>query len=345
MKKSLFHSDGQFYKANLHGHTTISDGQETPEEIKAIYKGMGYQIIAYTDHDVMIDHSDLNDPDFLALTSFEYEYDGPNPLYLGFDFLPTYHFCLYAPRPDETYYPQANPAYARIGNAANYVQPYYKGNAVHDYNISHVNALIKDAHKHGFLIALNHPKWSVNRYQDYDKLGPVDFMECGNTGCFLSGYINDYTDTVFNDLLMNGHYCFPTATDDGHSKRDYGKAWTMIKADALNYDSILASLRCGDLYASWGPEIKEIAYDPETCTVTVSGSPVRYISMMTERRAAQLAGDGKNLISEADFDIRRYLQDDLAYSPDRERAFIRFVLVDAEGNRAISRAYRLNELV
>ena len=345
MEKSLFHSSGDFYKANLHGHTKVSDGRESVEEVKGIYKSMGYQILAYTDHDVMVDHSDLNDENFLALTSFEYEYTEPNPENISFDFLKTYHFCLYAPRADETYYPQANPDYARIGNAANYVQEYYKGNAPHEFDIEQVNALIEDAHAHGFLIAYNHPYWSINTAKDYEKMGPVDFMECGNTGCFLSGYVNDYTDTVYHEMLMNGHRCFPTATDDGHSLKDYGKAWTMIKADRLDFESVFASMKRGDLYATWGPEIHNILFDPESCTLKVQGSPIRYISMMTERRAAHLAGNGKDLITEACIDLTRYVEETKRYAKEPEKAFVRFVLIDAEGRKAVSRAYGFQELM
>ena len=69
---------GNFYKANLHTHTTCSDGSKTPEQIKEIYKAQGYSVLAYTDHDVMIDHSDLNDEAFLAITSYEVETNAPN---------------------------------------------------------------------------------------------------------------------------------------------------------------------------------------------------------------------------------------------------------------------------
>ena len=32
MKKDLLPSEGQFYKANLHAHTTLSDGHLTPQQ-------------------------------------------------------------------------------------------------------------------------------------------------------------------------------------------------------------------------------------------------------------------------------------------------------------------------
>jgi len=71
MRKYLLPENGNFYKANLHCHSTVSDGVLTPEELKKAYMDKGYSIIAYTDHDIMIDHSDLTDESFLALRSYE----------------------------------------------------------------------------------------------------------------------------------------------------------------------------------------------------------------------------------------------------------------------------------
>ena len=48
--KALFKQDGNWYKGNLHMHTTLSDGKITPEEACDIYCGKGYDFIAMTDH-------------------------------------------------------------------------------------------------------------------------------------------------------------------------------------------------------------------------------------------------------------------------------------------------------
>ena len=74
MKQYLISEKGNFYKANLHCHTTVSDGKLTPEEVKALYKGAGYSVVAFTDHDVFIPHHDLTDESFLALSGFEGEF-------------------------------------------------------------------------------------------------------------------------------------------------------------------------------------------------------------------------------------------------------------------------------
>ena len=49
MKQYLLSETGTFYRANLHCHTTCSDGKTTPEETKEAYKNEGYSIIAFTD--------------------------------------------------------------------------------------------------------------------------------------------------------------------------------------------------------------------------------------------------------------------------------------------------------
>ena len=66
MYVELIPEAGKFYKANLHCHTTISDGKQTPEEVKAFFKSHGYSAVCYTDHEVLVGHEDLCDEDFVA---------------------------------------------------------------------------------------------------------------------------------------------------------------------------------------------------------------------------------------------------------------------------------------
>ena len=67
----LLPQEGTFYKANLHCHSTLSDGRLTPEELKEHYKANGYSVLAYTDHDMFIPHHELTDESFVALAGFE----------------------------------------------------------------------------------------------------------------------------------------------------------------------------------------------------------------------------------------------------------------------------------
>ncbi|MBE6674237.1 MAG: PHP domain-containing protein, partial [Ruminococcaceae bacterium] len=61
MKKYIISPKLNWYRANMHCHTTVSDGSLTPEQVKEEYKKMGYSIVAYTDHEIIREHNDLTD--------------------------------------------------------------------------------------------------------------------------------------------------------------------------------------------------------------------------------------------------------------------------------------------
>jgi histidinol phosphatase-like PHP family hydrolase len=48
-------SGGRWYRGNLHMHTYWSDGRAFPEQAVSIYKGLGYDFIALTEHNVFAD--------------------------------------------------------------------------------------------------------------------------------------------------------------------------------------------------------------------------------------------------------------------------------------------------
>ena len=67
----LLPEKGNFYKANLHCHTVVSDGALTPEQVKEAYQKEGYSIVAFTDHRQYCKHEELNDDRFLSIAAFE----------------------------------------------------------------------------------------------------------------------------------------------------------------------------------------------------------------------------------------------------------------------------------
>ena len=72
----LIKKNAACFKANLHCHSTISDGIMTPEELKEHYKSQGYNILAYTDHEVLVLHNELNDETFLTIPGYEVQIYG-----------------------------------------------------------------------------------------------------------------------------------------------------------------------------------------------------------------------------------------------------------------------------
>ena len=69
MRKYLLPEKGNFYKANLHCHSTWSDGKHTPSELKELYKSRGYSVLAITDHEGLFYHDELNDDEFASVLS------------------------------------------------------------------------------------------------------------------------------------------------------------------------------------------------------------------------------------------------------------------------------------
>lgn len=66
-----FEAEGNWYKGNIHLHTTNSDGALTPEETCKVYREAGYDFVVLTDH-WKITPVPAVPPDFLALSGVEY---------------------------------------------------------------------------------------------------------------------------------------------------------------------------------------------------------------------------------------------------------------------------------
>lgn len=339
MKNYLIPDAGQFYKANLHMHTTISDGKETPEEVKAAYKAAGYSIVAFTDHEVMLDHSDLADEDFLPITSFEKSINAISPA-PGFQNVRTAHLNFFAKNRHALACSVMNPATA-WGNAKNHISDELKKCAYEaNYSVEGLNDVIARANREGFLVALNHPVWSLQNREDYIGLKGLWGIEVYNTGCALVGY----PDTVqpLDDLLGANENVFPLATDDAHSPMDHFGGYVMIKAEKLAYADVMNALERGDFYASTGAEIRSLYLDGKK--LVVDCSPAKSVTVATERRAnLHKTALYAEHITHAEFDLSAYFAG-CAENLTGRMSYIRVVVTGADGGSAYSRAYNLNEL-
>ena len=343
MKHYLIPESGRVYKANLHTHTTCSDGCKTPEEIKEIYKAHGYSVIAYTDHDVMIDHSDLNDEDFLTITSHEVETNGP-AMFGDFGESPCSHLNFYSPIPDQTDYACPNPGYA-WGNARAIAdtQPHYKGDYRRIYSVEGQNDMIAKARAKGYLVSYNHPNWSKQSYPDYIGLEGFTALEVYNTGCAVGGWTLDESDHVLDEFLMAGKRVYPVATDDNHGEHDMCGGWVRFKAESLTYENIFNAYAKGDFYASWGPEIHalyledgvlkmDFPADSHVCRVAVHSA---------SRWAAARYGED---MTHTEVDMKGFFGDMERLRYPDDRGYFRVVVFDDKGRRAVTRGYFLDEL-
>lgn len=341
LKKYLLPKDGSFYKANLHCHSTFSDGKKTPEELKELYKKLGYSILAYTDHDVLIPHDELNDDEFLALHGFEMEINEPKPNE-PFEKIKTCHMCFIGIEPDNILQPCWHRSRYQFGNAVNYRHLVKFDDTLPDFVRSYdsdcVSTIMQTASEKGFFVTYNHPAWSLERYPDYINYKGMHAMEIFNGECLTNGH-DDYNPRVYEDFLSVGNKLFCIGADDNHNfapddsvYSSSGKAFTMIKADSLDYRTVTKALENGNFYASEGPEIYELWY--EDGRVHVKCSEVeKIICNYAVRTTGRVFSENGTPVTEATFGIRENL------------GWFRITLIDKAGKRACTNAYFVDELL
>ena len=268
--RALLPAAGQFYKANLHCHTVLSDGRWTKEQVKAEYQKRGYSIVAFTDHRHYGWHPELMDDTFIPIAAYEADLNGPFPPSGSFQWVKTYHLNFY----------DTDPA-SRGGFTA--VQPPQQYG-----DLEALNGFIARMNAGGFLCCYNHPYWSLQNYNDYAGLKGAFAMEIYNHGCELDG-LYGYAPQAYDEMLRAGQKLFCVATDDNHDtyapgdpRCDSFGGFTMFKLEKLTYASVIEALKKGDFYASTGPELQELSIrDGALC---VRCSPVEKIYVVTSGR-------------------------------------------------------------
>lgn len=301
MKKYLISEEGKFYKANLHCHTTVSDGRMDPEEVKQHYMAHGYSIVAYTDHSIMLPHHDLTDDKFLALTGYETEL-------VAKDTEPISrrrhcHICFIALKKDNETMPYYSPK--AIWGRGKELQHLVKFNMDHVFDVWRhdpqiINEIIRLGRQQGFFVTYNHPAWSVERYPQYSQYTGMSAMEILNFGAWNGGS-GDYNPRVYEDLLEKGERIFCIAADDNHGTKDACGGWTMIKAPSLEYEAVTDALERGDFYASRGPEIQALWI--EDGIVHIQTSPARRVVCSYAQRRAAVRNAGEEPLTHAEFPV------------------------------------------
>ena len=339
MRKYLLPEKGNFYKANLHTHTTVSDGRRTPEEVKKAYKEAGYSVLAYTDHEAFCPHNDLTDEDFLVINGIELS---TNESGIG-DFLycKTYHINLYAKDPDCKLTSVWDAWRLWPAHAKDYLSEEQKNVDYRRwYSVDSINDLIARANEEGFLVCYNHPVWSTQNYADYADLKGLWGVEVYNTGCVREG--SPDTPQPLDDLLRKGERLCPVAADDSHGVDDCFGGFVMIKAEKLEYKTVMEALERGDCYASSGPLIEELYV--EDGVMTLRCSPAKQVFFTTESRLMFRVNAKDEPVTNVAFNMSVFLEKSKSVWAKKE-PYIRVTVVDEQGERAYTRAYFLDELI
>ena len=336
--KIYLDSNKKFYKANMHCHTTNSDGKATPEKIKEEYMKRGYSIVAYTDHEHIVNNSHLIDDNFIAITGFEMNLGEKS---IPWDattrqFIRTTHINLYATTPDNDVSICTSAECDRWGSEELRAKIKYDGlQSMRDHTPDAVSKIISYAHEKGFLVCYNHPVWSLDYEGDYLNYEGVDFVEIFNTGCDRVG-LYAY-DQMFDVMLKHGKDVGCIAADDNHNGKGFESydcdsfgGWIMVNTEKLTYESVIDALRKHEFYASCGPEIYSLTREGNK--IFVKTSTVRKISKQTEgRQSSAVNAAPGTTVTEAVFTVR-----------ENEKIF-RITIEDERGYKAYSNAYNAQD--
>ncbi len=281
-----FKAKGQWYKTALHVHTTTSDGDvDVPTRLKQ-YRDKGFDIVAVTDHRQTNDLSGYSSDKFLAISSIEFH----PKTYSG---APTHHFLgIGIPHPYE-----------------------YNNNLP-------AQEMIDDIKSKGAKVFYAHPYWTGHGYVEMTEVTGYLGVEVHNEVC--RGTDSSSGRVHWDQMLNKGHVLTGLATDDVHKSADVGLAWTMIKAEKLNEQSVLDALENGCFYASKGPVIEDFYVDDNYKVYVKCSSAQKIVFRINGSGNGNviLAKDSNGLLS-ADWDMTR-----------KKPKWVRCEVIDGNGNTA-----------
>ena len=322
------------YKANLHCHSCYSDGKLTPEELKQAYKERGYSILAITDHERLIEHNDLSDDEILFLTGYEV-YVRTMP----FDFKrgTQSHFNLYSKTPKNKmlYYTPNHTRYIPQEELADL--EYYQYVERRENSVEFIKEMIAYAKECGYLVCHNHPTWSFEGENIASAYDGCFAMEIYNHGAYQEGHF-EYNQHYYEHQLRRGLSMGLIAADDNHNRHAFDDAAcdsfggvTYILAERLEYDAVIKAMESRNFYASTGPRIVALTVDNGNISVKTDAAQGIWFVTNTKHRKAVWAQAGESL-THAEWEM------------SQEDDWVRIEVIDAQGKRAFTRAYRKEEI-
>ncbi len=337
MREYILSPNKRFFKANLHSHSNYSDGALSPAELKELYKSNGYQVLSITDHDALFDHSYLNDDDFLTLPGYEKEIKAPSKEGQGWNSVITCHLCLY-PRDRKNLAPTCfdpdfyHPKFRWTSEPELRAKVKWTGEPYKaEYSVESINHIIDSANKSGFIVTLNHLRWSQEPYEQYSRYKGLFAMEIYNRGSELIG-LDEYNSALYDQMLRLGNRICCVAADDNHNFApksspyfDSFGGFVMINAESLCHEQVFSALENGKFYSSTGPLIEEMYI--EEGRVFIKCSEAKKIRLLSSNRYSKLILAEDKPLTEASFDISQVSE------------YFRIEITDFSGEKAYTNAH------
>lgn len=303
-----FSTPGRFWRGNLHTHSTLSDGALEPKAVVDAYKNAGYDFMQLSEH--FIGNFDFPIADTRSFRSNNFT------TLIGAE--------LHAPE-------------TAVGELWHIVAAGLPLDFPRNRNGETGAQVARRAAEAGAFIGIAHPAWSQLTMEDGRAIDCAHAVEIYNHGCAVE---NDRGDGwyLLDQMLTEGHRLTAFATDDAHFKSpDHFGGWVHVKAESLDPDALLASLKKGHYYSSMGPQIHAIEMNGKE--ISISCSPVDTITVLcgTSRTALRTG----RAITEASFDLAKL---EKGWLLKKQSAWFRVVVIDNGGKRAWSNPIWWDEL-
>lgn len=300
--KSLFKQDGNWYKGNLHMHTTLSDGKILPGEACDIYREKGYDFIAITDHRKPSragEHKGM-----VLIPGAEWDYGN------GREY-PVYHILSIGTESDLQ------------------LCDFYREGKLPVGNVITPQKIIDRINAAGGIAILAHPAWSLMEPGEMMDMKGIVAAEVYNSVSGVPWNANRADSSYYFDLwAAKGRLVPCVASDDSHwYSGEQTRAFTMVQAEEKSVNGILEALRKGRFYASCGPRFEQVSYDEEQVMIECSEDVKRIVVYSNSVWVDQRVFDnpcGKAIYHISDMD-----------------RYIRIELIDGAGQKAWCSPFRI----
>jgi len=301
LQHQAFAKPGQFFRGNLHTHSTVSDGVLEPGEVCRRYAEAGYDFLCLSDHFVGIYGYPVTDITGHRTNRFT--------TILGAE------MHTHRMRNGEIWHILA------VGLPLGFA-PSDQANFDINEDGETGPALAQRCVDAGAFVAIAHPEWNGLTPEDARMIKAAHAVEIYNHGCHVE-CDRGYGIAAYDTLLSEGWKLTACATDDAHFRGpDHFGGWVMVKAELNDPDALLAALKAGEYYASTGPELHDFRIEGDT--VVIECSPADHIIAVGADTASKVAhGTG---MTRAELPLERF----------REGCWVRAAVHDAAGKRAWS---------
>ena len=216
------------YRANLHTHSTTSDGKFTPNEVAALYAKEGYDVLCMTDHHRTNRIADIDPHGMLLLSGVELHPAGGR-------IRRSHLLCVNVP---ETF----NTLVA----------------AVREEGENRMQEVIDAVNAAGGLCYFAHPYWCGFRAEEIATLHGLAGIEVYNTSTRYIG--RAYNMQIWDELCDMGLRFPALAVDDVHRPHDLFMGWSEICCEERTIECVADALKRGSFYSTQGPKFTRISY-------------------------------------------------------------------------------------